>query len=477
MICNTNPLGQLKKVVFKGSVKVSGNTAFPSHNVGDLLLVIAHNSGSTAIPTLPASGGTVPAYTSLTSIAGTSNPGDVVAYAFATAQNHTTGSFSGITSGGILGMVFSGVSAASPFGGIATAHLNSTVYTGTEMPAPAITLTRADNSSFLLHYWGASTTASPISVPAGYSLIVNGTSMGVAEKTNSSSDGAVSATFTGSGSNYNAVSLEILANAPGTPHLDFGGQQITYSLGSGGASPSGAVAGNAGGTTTATFMGTTITATGGVGGLYNTSSGTSAGGTGSGGDGSADGGRGGAARGNVGGNGGGGIFSATAIATSVAANSGIAGAQSVDVSGLQAAVTAAGYSWTGPGAGSATTTPVDVNHGGNATGFGCGGGGANAAGGNGGNGLLGGGGGGASGNSATQSGGAGGSGAVVCQFTTRSGLSYQVLTSGTSYTVPNQTISVKLWAIGGGGSGAGCPATTTVAGGSGGAGGTSFKTW
>jgi hypothetical protein len=143
---------------------------------------------------------------------------------------------------------------------------------------------------------------------------------------------------------------------------------------------------------------------------------------------------------------------------------------------LFTAVTAAGYT-IGSGAGAAggtATSPTNAINGGNATGFGAGGGGAGYYGGNGGNGFLGGGGGGAAGfNGTARTGGTGGDGAIVLQMTVSGTPTYNVLTSGTSYSIPANTTFIKIWAIGAGGGGAGAAADAT-AGGGGGAGGISL---
>jgi hypothetical protein len=133
------------------------------------------------------------------------------------------------------------------------------------------------------------------------------------------------------------------------------------------------------------------------------------------------------------------------------------------------------YSTTGPGQGGVAGSPAtpNINNGGDATGFGCGGGGAGYYGGNGGNGFIGGGGGGAAGYSGSQFGGAGGSGSVLINYNSTT----VIFTSGTSWTVPSGVTSIKVWAIGAGGGGAGCGSTDTSAGGGGGAGGIAVKTW
>jgi hypothetical protein len=188
------------------------------------------------------------------------------------------------------------------------------------------------------------------------------------------------------------------------------------------------------------------------------------------------GGNGNASSGDDGGGGGGGIGGG--VGTTVNVNGGYTGGAANTASGnsLFTAVTAAGYT-IGSGAGAAggtATSPTNAINGGNATGFGAGGGGAGYYGGNGGNGFLGGGGGGAAGfNGTAKTGGNGGDGAIVLQMTVSGTPTYNVLTSGTSYSIPANTTFIKIWAIGAGGGGAGASADST-AGGAGGAGGISL---
>ena len=188
------------------------------------------------------------------------------------------------------------------------------------------------------------------------------------------------------------------------------------------------------------------------------------------------GGDGNASSGDDGGGGGGGIGGG--VGTTVNVNGGYTGGNANIASGnsLFTAVTNAGYT-IGSGAGTAGGTaisPTNAINGGNATGFGAGGGGAGYYGGDGGNGFLGGGGGGAAGfNGTAKTGGNGGNGAIVLQMTVSGTPTYNVLTSGTSYSIPANTTFIKIWAIGAGGGGAGAAADAT-AGGGGGAGGISI---
>jgi hypothetical protein len=208
------------------------------------------------------------------------------------------------------------------------------------------------------------------------------------------------------------------------------GGSLTYSLGTAGPGGTGAVSGTAGGDTTATYGGVTITGSGGGGGKYNTGV-TGSGGTGSGGDGAATGGTGSGATGDTGGGGGGAIGGGNGAANG---SSGGTGGTPVDVSGLISNLTLAGYSTASPGVGGGNSVGANDRPGTSATGFGAGGGGAGFYGGNGGNGLYGGGGGGAAGfDAGGMHGGTGGQGVVVVSYTV-SGSGNGLISIGGDYT-------------------------------------------
>lgn len=249
---------------------------------------------------------------------------------------------------------------------------------------------------------------------------------------------------------------------------------ISYTLGTAGAKGVDANSGSAGGNSTLSYLGVSLTANGGSGGNYNTGT-TSSGGTASGGTSNATGGTGGGVSGDVGGAGGGGINVSDNGSWSNSA--GQDGASAIDFQGLSSALSGSGYSLgtggTGSAAGSAGT--ANANNGNPGTGIGAGGGGAGFYGGNGGNGSYGGGGGGAAGyTAANMEGGDGGQGVLVIQ---RNGTTTTVLISGTSYAIPGGTYSIKVWLIGAGGGGAGATNNDNTSGGGGAAGGIAYYSW
>ena len=256
---------------------------------------------------------------------------------------------------------------------------------------------------------------------------------------------------------------------------------LTYSIGAGGVGVNTAAQGANGGDTSATYNGFTVTARGGTGGLDSLGGGANLvnalGGMASCGNIVVYGGWGGKNdntenRPGTGGGAIGGVNGADYPGGN--AGTGRAGAQSADISGLQAAVVSLGYSWTGPGAGGSSAP----NPGSNATGFGCGGGGSGKGAGTGaagGNGYLGGGGGGASNNSGASAytGGSGGNGCIVLALWDGAATTYDIKTSGTTYTIPTSTVYFDVWVIAGGGAGTGCPINANHVGQGGGAGGVS----
>ena len=247
---------------------------------------------------------------------------------------------------------------------------------------------------------------------------------------------------------------------------------LTYSLGVGGTGGFATADGVDGTATTVTYLTNTLTANGGGKGYFNNDA-VGVGGTASGGTTNTTGGTGRGSISDSGGGGGGGIGAANASHNGVSA--GDNGAQSLDVAGLFAVVTSAGYATTSPGTGGLSGSSGVNNKGSNATGFGCGGAGAGYYGGDGSNGLYGGGGGGASGYGSNWTGGIGGQGVVVVQSYNGSTYANTVLTTGTSYAIPSGTVSFKVWAIGAGGGGAGSTTSDGTSGGAGGAGGVSYR--
>ena len=277
------------------------------------------------------------------------------------------------------------------------------------------------------------------------------------------------------GAVYTSAFSSTIPTTPLTVNTSFGMPAITmtYSIGTGGAGGVNTGSGSFGGTSTVTVNGRTLTASGGNGGAYNTTTNPS-GGTATGGTANIVGGSGAASTGDLGGGGGGGIGGASGGTS--AAGAGGTGGSAINFNGLNAALSGTGYSLgIGGGGADAGSTPANARNGTAGTGIGGGGGGAGYYGGNGGAGSLGGGGGGAAGLTATNMvGGAGGNGVVVIQL---NGTTTSVLTTGTSFSIPANTTSVKIWVIGAGGGGGGATNVDAGSAAGGGAGGIVYYTF
>lgn len=159
-------------VTFKSVTAASGGgtITLPSHNIGDVIVLIAGQSASLTPPSAPAAGGTVPTWNTITANTG-SNYGTInlsirSGYAIATATNHTSGTWTGADR--MLAVCLSGVNLSDPIGGAAEADGGSNTLSGTCL-APAITLSDTTGDSVLLHFFFlANAGSSWVAAPSGY---------------------------------------------------------------------------------------------------------------------------------------------------------------------------------------------------------------------------------------------------------------------------------------------------------------------
>lgn len=139
----------MPSVTYKDAASaVATSVTIPTHVSGDMIVVWAYRRANATPPTVPAAGGTVPTWNTITANTGTSNTGSMVmAYAVATSATTTTGTFTNCTR--ITVAVLSGQNTANPVGG------NDEVVTGissanTNHTFPAITLSDTTGSSAIL---------------------------------------------------------------------------------------------------------------------------------------------------------------------------------------------------------------------------------------------------------------------------------------------------------------------------------------
>jgi hypothetical protein len=194
----------------------TNGTSFSSipHSAGDLLVMFAHASLINSYPTPPSAGGTVPTWTTINNTtSGYSNTR--TAWALGTGTS-TSGVWT--NSDMLLCAVIKGANQTTPIGGKAISGQGL----GVTMTAPAVTLTKTDGTSRLLHYYGIGDGVNPTSITAaaaaGYSrkMLYQPTALLTAAlniKDVTTTDGAVVQTKVGS-TYFSPLSIEILMGSP-----------------------------------------------------------------------------------------------------------------------------------------------------------------------------------------------------------------------------------------------------------------------
>jgi hypothetical protein len=150
----------------KGSNSSAGTSvAIPAHVAGDLIVICAYRDGATALPTKPAAGGTVPAWVDIEAAAGANLNSMYVARFIATANNHTSGTWTNAT--GLSVIVISGADPAAPIG--THSQAGSASATGV-VPVQSFVPTKGDGSSIFVTFAGQRTVTSWNSVDAGWTI-------------------------------------------------------------------------------------------------------------------------------------------------------------------------------------------------------------------------------------------------------------------------------------------------------------------
>lgn len=205
---------RVRPIITGVSFNFGATVTIPAHNVGDLIVIHALRAAAAA-PVIPSAGGTVPAWVNINN-SGVSNPGARIVYFVATANNHTSGTW---TATYMVAIVISGAKAVSPIGGAGDPTDQQTASSTTSATSPALTLSSTDGSSLLLHSFIKPRVTAWDTPPVGYTAAVAGSTDAVnygaqvLTKTDTSTDGAVTQTMTTSGAAAvgRAVSIEILA--------------------------------------------------------------------------------------------------------------------------------------------------------------------------------------------------------------------------------------------------------------------------
>lgn len=187
----------------------SGTTSctLPAHNIGDIIVMGAFRATNNSPPTKPTPGGTVPNFTDITNNTGTASCSWHTAYYVATATNTTSGTWGSTNS--LIAVVLSG-QGSTPIGATAEAGAS-----GSNVTAPAVTMTNNDGSSALLHFLGRNGSTAPSwgAAPTGYTQQIVQAWIALDTKNDTTSDGAVTNSASGgSGTGYDGVTIEIRAH-------------------------------------------------------------------------------------------------------------------------------------------------------------------------------------------------------------------------------------------------------------------------
>ena len=136
------------------------SVTIPAHRAGDVILIYARAGGNNVGTTAPAAGGTVPTWTQIVQ-GGASGYGVSRLYScVATTGSHTSGTFTNAS-----GMTVAVVRRASGIG--ASAGLQQV--NASPWFAPAVTLTKSNNTSVVLQFfgWGDLVNTAPATFSAG----------------------------------------------------------------------------------------------------------------------------------------------------------------------------------------------------------------------------------------------------------------------------------------------------------------------
>ena len=190
----------LKIVSYVSSlISIGATGAFPSHQAGDLLVVVA--VGATAIPSLAS--GFTSAYTSSEGTMGVR-----VAYRFATASNTANGTWSGAS--WVSTYTFRNADTTTPFGAI------DSIYTASSTlgRAPGLTLVNSKGQSVAVaSFINNGTGTGPTTQPVGWIAKNRNARVISNEKIDTRSVEASSEQYSGAACNFRGTTFEVLPKA------------------------------------------------------------------------------------------------------------------------------------------------------------------------------------------------------------------------------------------------------------------------
>jgi len=192
---------------------IATSVTIPAHRPGDLIVMFVKASAINTLPTIPTASGTVPSWQNVANTSGTGSSyshSRVCCY-LATANNHTSGTWTNAT-----GFIVAVVRRASGIGGIAFS-VPAAQNPATSWTAPAVNLFKSNTTSLVLHFygWENSTVFTVNAAPTGYTRQYDArtTEVGLAFNTKnvSGSAPAIAQTTTSGTAWYSNFSVEVLA--------------------------------------------------------------------------------------------------------------------------------------------------------------------------------------------------------------------------------------------------------------------------
>ena len=186
-----------------GSAAAAASTVtIPTHQAGDRIVLFAYRSNNDAPPTIPTAGGTVPTWVDLANSGQNTNSCRLL-QCVATDSMTTSGTWSNAHT--LLAIVVRGDGGIGGYAAAASAD-NQTYST-----APAVTMTRTDGSSLLIHFHGYNNIADFASAPSGYTRLAAAARGCINQKNDSTSDGATDQPSTAVAARRAGATIEILA--------------------------------------------------------------------------------------------------------------------------------------------------------------------------------------------------------------------------------------------------------------------------
>lgn len=189
------------------NVSTTSTVTIGSHSVGDTIIIFAYRDGLATLPSLPAAGGTVPAWVDIDANTGANTNSARTAFFEAVTTTTTSGTWTNAT--GMIAVVLRG-DRRVVIGGHAESGSAATGPAGFVSPALS-SQSNISGSSQLLYFYGARNVTAWDAAPSGYTRQAsNATEVALNTKDDTTSDGSATQTATTSISGgYRSAVIEV----------------------------------------------------------------------------------------------------------------------------------------------------------------------------------------------------------------------------------------------------------------------------